>query len=383
MTGVLAGPDLPHFKKSLWPEFRAWCPDEAVVPEQRYRLNPRWEPHEAFILTFVNKSQLLCGGMENPGSWEGPNVHFAHLDEARRLKTAEALKVLDGRVRLPLPDGKPPALWLTTTPRKHWLYDYFGPWDKPDEPDPRAEFKADSLTLEMWTEYNERAGNLIEGFTNKRGQSLTEAEKRVLLRGQWETIDDVSRFLPTIALWDACQENLPALDRNTPIILAADGSYKKDWFALIGCSRHPDPNRHQDTAVRLVRAWKPQPGQPLNFAEIEAEIVNYCKTFAVYEFTYDPYQLKYLAERLMPIVLTHEFSQQTARTEADNQLLDMITQRKIAHDGNLELRQHMDNADKKIFEDRKIRIVKREENQKIDLVIATVMANARCLLWNF
>jgi hypothetical protein len=26
VSGILASPDLPHFKKSLWPEFKAWCP---------------------------------------------------------------------------------------------------------------------------------------------------------------------------------------------------------------------------------------------------------------------------------------------------------------------------------------------------------------------
>jgi hypothetical protein len=130
VTGILASPDLPHFKKSLWPEFKAWCPAEMVIPGQRYRLQSQWEPHDPFTLTFVNGSQLICGGMEDPASWEGPNIHFAHLDEARRKKTADALKVLDGRARLPLPDGSPPALWFTSTPRKNWLYEYFGPWER-------------------------------------------------------------------------------------------------------------------------------------------------------------------------------------------------------------------------------------------------------------
>jgi hypothetical protein len=92
MDGMLASPDLVHFKKSLWPEFVRWCPWNMVLPSQQYRGKPGWEPQDPFTLTFSNRVKVLCGGMDDPVRWDGTNVSWAHLDEARRKKDASALK---------------------------------------------------------------------------------------------------------------------------------------------------------------------------------------------------------------------------------------------------------------------------------------------------
>jgi hypothetical protein len=386
VSGILASPDLPHFKKSLWPEFKAWCPVEMVIPGQRYRLQSQWEPHDPFTLTFLNGSQLICGGMEDPASWEGPNVHFAHLDEARRKKTPEALKVLDGRVRLPLPNGDQPCLWLTSTPRKNWLYEYFGPWEREGE-DPRAEFKVDSFVITLRTINNELAGNLSEGYTQKRGQSLTAQEKRVLQEAEWEDTEDTDKFLPSMTYWDACYD--PALGPHNPrqaMVLAADGATVSDCFALVGVCRHPV--RHDEVAVRYVRLWKPTAGNPVSLMEVEKEIVELKKRLHIVQIAFDPFQLKSMMERLFINhgIWTEEFNQMGPREQADKQLLDMITNRQIWHDGTFsELREHLDNADRKksgVEGDQKMRIVKREASQKIDGAVALSMSVDRCLSLN-
>lgn len=387
MDGIMVSPDFEHFKKSLWPEFRRWCPPSVVVERERYRLSPQWEPQKSFALHFISEigttSTLYCGGIEDPSGWEGPNVNFAHPDEARRHKDAQVLKVLDGRVRIPGPNGEPPQMWLTSTPKKHWLYDYFGPLQENDE---RAAFKADSLTITLLTEDNERAGNLQAGFTKQRRQSLTEAEARVLLEAGWEDIDTTERFLPSITLWDACYEDLPPLSPNTPLVLAADAAVSGDTFGLVGISRHP--SRVDAVAVRLVMCWNPLTAsdeyidvdatgkRQLNFVKIEEDIVKVCKDFNVLLVAYDPTQLHHLMKRIEKagIVQTIEVKQNAERLVADKQLLDLILQRQIAHDGNKLLRQHLDNADRKIDQDRKLRIVKREEKLKIDLAVSASMA---------
>ena len=79
------------------------------------------------------------------------------------------------------------------------------------------------------------------------------------------------------------------------------------------------------------------------------------------------------------MVLTRDFPQGQQRLEADKQLLDIIMQRRLAHDGNQALRTHIDNADKKVdAETRKIRLIKRENQMKIDLAVALSMASYRC-----
>lgn len=372
LPGALVSPDLPHFKKSLWPEFKRWCPIEAVIQDQRYRLRFDWEPSEQFQLSFLNGATLICGGIEEPGKWEGPNLNFVHFDEARRTKTSLALKTLLGRIRIPHPDY-PPSLWLTTTPKKHWLYDYFGPWER-EGIDPLQEFKERARVLTLKTQDNEDAGNVSEGYTRDRGLGLTPAEKRVLQDAEWEDIDDVERFLTSIIYWDSCQEMLPALTPRTPMILAADAGVINDCFGLVGVTAHPTDKER--LAVRLVRIWKPG-GKKLDFDAIEVEIVEICKQFNIISIAYDQYQLHQMMNGLYMrgVVLTEQFEQNQKRLIADKALRDMIMRREIAHDGQADLREHLDNADvKKQAENERVRIVKRTDSQKIDLCVALSMA---------
>jgi hypothetical protein len=380
MSGIMGSPDFEHFKRSLWPEFRRWCPPDALVASQRYRLRPDWEPQRPFILTFVTGARVLCGGFDDPTAWEGPNVSWGHSDEARRHRDAKMLKVMDGRCRIPGPHGEPPQHWYTTTPAKNWLFEYFGPWETPDEVDPLADFKAETLVIDLPTEENERAGNLAAGYTAQRRRSLTESEARVLLDAGWEDIDDASRLLPSMIWWDACRAYVPPLTPQTPLVLAADAGVNNDSFGLIAVSRHW--YRPQDVAVRWVKEWQPKNGESLPFTEIENEIRTFCRIWNVKHLCYDPYQLHQMMQRLQNdrVVWTSPFSQQTERLLADKQLVDLIQQQRIVHDGNAALRQHIDNADAKKSDDRKtLRIVKRTGSRKIDLAVTLSMAAKRCL----
>lgn len=386
-SGIMVSPDFEHFKKSLWPEFRRWCPPAALFEKDRYRLAAEWEATRPFELHFRAENDavatLYCGGIEDPSGWEGPNVNFAHLDEARRHRTPAALKVLDGRVRIPGPGGVAPQLYLTTTPAKHWLYEYFGPLLNDD---PRAAFKADARVVTLLTADNERAGNLEQGFTQKRRQSLTESEARVLLEAEWEDIDTASRFLPSMTMWDACQEALPPLGPREPLVIALDAGVSNDSFGMVGVTRHP--LRRSDVAPRFIQEWRPPAKGTLDFRGTEdlpgPEMVlrRLCANYNVVQVPYDPYQLVDMANRMSGegVAWFRPFSQGADRLEADKQLLDLITQRRLAHDGNAALRTHIDNADRKPDpETRKLRIVKREGALKVDLAVALSMACAECL----
>jgi hypothetical protein len=379
MNGIMVSPDFEHLKKSLWPEFRRWCPVGAVVERERYRLDPTWEPMKPFALHFNSEigitSTLYCGGIEDPTGWEGPNVSFAHFDEARRHKDASAIKVLDGRVRIDGSNGETPQLYLTTTPAMHWLFDYFGPVVEDDQ---YLSFKRDSRVIKLLTSDNEKAGNLTSGYTQKRGQSLTEAEKRVLLEAEWEDIETTSHFLPSIIWWDGCREELGALDKYTPLVCAADGAYAAngDVFGFVAVSKHP--TRENCVAVRYVQAWEAAKDSKRDFDDIEKDIEQFCSSFNVLELVYDPYQLHQMMSGLKKrnVANTVEFGQGKDRLVADKALLDLIMNRKLAHDGNEILRKHIDNADKKKTEDKKLRIVKRNERLKIDLAVCLSMAAA-------
>ena len=75
------------------------------------------------------------------------------------------------------------------------------------------------------------------------------------------------------------------------------------------------------------------------------------------------------------------FPQGAARLEADKLLLDLITQRRIAHDGtHADVRQHLANADKQVdAQGRRLRIVKRQHSLKIDGAVMVAMGAARAM----
>lgn len=423
MDGCMVSPDLEQFKKSLWPEFTCWCPWDMVIERQQHRKEPGWEPRADFKMIFHNAlggvSTLVCGGAveDDPKRWEGLNINFAHLDEMRRHRTPIVFKTILGRVRIPGPNGEPPQLWITTTPAKNWLYEYFGPlvcrcqdcgedfeWDlapdtQPTCPscgssnyltdDPWASSKLQSAVCTLITEGNEE--NTYQGFANDRGLTLSEPEKRVLLFAEWEDIEEGQRYLPNIILWDQCRADIPPLSPNEPIILGVDAAKGRqdsysDCFAIVGVSRHwEEPKRRGHVVVRFVYTWRASPGQSIDFLGTESRpgperiIRDLVSKYAVKCIAYDPYQLHDMAQRLTRerVVWMREFGQVNRRAEADRDLLESIIAEKIVHDGNPTLREHLDNADRSVSADAsKLRIVKRDG--PVDAAVALSMAAAEC-----
>jgi len=375
--GLCVSPDLPHFRRSLWPEFRRWCPWEFVVDRHQYMQPFDWSPNGNFTLAFTTGAVLYMGGADeqDPKAQEGANVTFAHYDEARRHKTATIFKTLEGRVRIPC-GGRKPQLFITTTPAKHWLFDYFGPL-LPD--DKLASFKARSLDVILKTADN--LENLDPGFIEDRRSVLTESEARVLLEAEWEDIEDADRFLPSMTLWDILRVNLPALTKKEPMVVALDAGISSDQFGMIGTTRHPE--RHDECAIRFVMKWEAKNGRDIDFDGTEDDpgplrvLKTLRESYNIIMVTYDPYEMRYAASRIAkeaPLWLK-EFSQQGKREEADKHLYDLIVQKRIWHDGDADLREHISNADRKLVaEEKKMRIVKRIASQKIDLAVALSMS---------
>lgn len=376
--GIMLSPDFQHLKRSLWAEFRRWCPPEVVVPGDRYQLNALWEPGQGFELHFYNDvgtiSTLYCGGIADPTSWEGPNVNFVHFDEARRVPKSDAIKILDGRVRIPGPNGEPSQLYLTTTPRKHWLFTYFGGVEENevDAEDPKKPFKDQARVITMPTRLN--AANLEEGYVENRAASFdTDAERRVHLEAAWEDDEDAAPYLPNISWWDSCLEpEMPIATKQDGLVIALDAAVSRDCFGLIAVSVHP--TKPDCIAVQAVKPWIPTPGHPLDYMEVEAEIRKFVEDWSVLKIVYDPYQLHQMAGRLSEVAWLEPFPQGPQRQLSDRALLDTMKEHKVWHRGDKVLRQHLMNADRKTSEDRKLRIVKREEKLKIDLAVCLSMA---------
>ena len=388
MDIIMGSPDLEHFKKSLWPEARRWIPWHCVIERHRYRQNPGWQPGSSFELVFHNElggySKIICGGFKEDriGGWEGGNVSAAHFDEARHHKNAGALKVLDGRCRIPGPNGEPPQLYITTTPKKNWLFEYFGPLQQDD---PHRDFKLDSFVGTVSVDLN--IENLSEAFIIKRRSSLTESEQRVLMDALWEDEEDTEKFV-NMVWWDNCKVDIPPLTNKEALVIAVDANKGSkntdaipDGFSIVATSRMPSDKKV--VAVRYVGVWLPSVGKLMDFTKPKEELRRLCANFSVIEVAYDPYQLHDTMMMMAKegIALFREFGQQTPRAKADTNLRNLIMNRNIAHDGNPLLRKHIDNADV-VKSGGGIRLVKRANSLKIDAAVATSISSARCLYYN-
>ena len=422
LSGAMLSPDLPHFKRSLWPEFRRWCPWDFVVDRFKYMANDEWFPFESsFQIVFTNGATLYTGGIDTPLAWEGPNLSFAMLDEARRKKDAQALKVLDGRIRIPGQNNEIPMLWFSTTPRKHWLYEYFGPiqvlcnecehdyeidifeefhhqrdmwgeWGKIlpcsncGSTDVRSIddfeiFKKDAMVISLNSKDNEI--NMQEGYSEKRAQTLTEKEANIVLRAMWEDEENESPFLDDPIYWEACiAHDIPALTKKTPLYVAMDAGVSNDHFSIVSVS--PWPGRNGDYIVRTCKTWIAKKNQKINFQGTkenpgpELYLRWLCKNYNVIMIGYDPYQLHDMSTRLgqegEKIAVFVEFTQGTKRLEADKNLFNSIMEKFLYHNGKLKvLTEHVLNAGAKKDND-KLRLVKVLPSKKIDSAVSLSMA---------
>lgn len=209
--------------------------------------------------------------------------------------------------------------------------------------------------------------------------TLLPAEFERLHRNRW--VSSEAQFVPD-AWWAACKSELPEIQDNECAVFALDAGVSNDCFAIVGVIR--DPANPSGVVVRYARAWKPEGGQQLDFAEPEAEIRRIAGGHNVVEWAYDPYQLHSMCTRLgnEGVGWFREFKQGEDRTVADKQLFDLIRDRHIRHGGDPVLTQHIQNANAKNEGENKLRIVKRADHLKIDLAVALSMATAECLRLN-
>lgn len=219
-----------------------------------------------------------------------------------------------------------------------------------------------------------------EAYYKSERAILTPNEYNRMHRNQWVTSEET--FVP-IEWWDACKvEPLPAPARpNTEKIVAADAGIASDTFGVVMGYRHP--TEPETAVVEYAKKWTPPKGGRLDFLGTEenpgpeTELRRLFKENNVVEFTYDEYQLADMAGRFSRegLVWCKRFSQGSDRLIADSMLRDKIRNRTMMHDGNLDLRDHLQNANAKTDEkeDRKIRIVKRMATLKVDLAVSLSM----------
>lgn len=211
----------------------------------------------------------------------------------------------------------------------------------------------------------------------EQASTLTPSEFERMHRNQWASSQEA--FVP-IEWWDACKADLPPLEPKQSIILGVDAAVENDCFAIVGVTI-TTRDGVKVPQVRYVKVWTPPKNGQIDFSAVEAELTRLIDTYSITCISYDPYQMADMAQRLGHRAFWFEFKQGAPRLMADKQLFDIIRDRRIEQNGDMVLRQHMLNADRKPDDD-KLRIIKRAESQKIDSVVALSMACERALYYN-
>jgi phage terminase large subunit-like protein len=220
---------------------------------------------------------------------------------------------------------------------------------------------------------------LTPEYYAQEASTLTESEFERMHRNQWVTSEQT--FVP-LEWWNACQvKSMPAMERGAPMVVALDAGISSDTFGMVGVGRNG-----KNVQVRYVHKWTPPKGGKLDFKVVEDELRRLFTLYNIAEVAYDPYQLHDFCKRLQRegLGFFREFNQGADRLVSDRQLYDMIRDRTIEHSGELDLTEHIQNANAKSEgNDKAMRIVKRGDNLKIDLCVALSMGAHRMtkLVW--
>lgn len=217
-----------------------------------------------------------------------------------------------------------------------------------------------------------------DAYYAQQSIDLLDNEFRRVHRNQW--VSATEQFVD-VNLWDACRVNVPPLTPGDRIVVALDAAVSKDTFGVVGVTRHPD--RPEDIMVRFSKCWKAPKGGTIDYSHVDEYVRQLFQDYNIVCYAYDPFQLHNFATNLHKdgVGWWKPFQQNAPRAIADKQLLDLILDRRITHNGEPDLREHVANANRKVdAENRKaIRIVKRSSNLPIDLCVSLSMAAAQCL----
>ena len=178
-----------------------------------------------------------------------------------------------------------------------------------------------------------------------------------------------------MAAWDACV--VPSIgpappDRGTPIWIGIDASTKRDSTALVAVSFDK-----KSQCARLVqhRVFTPSPDDPIDFAVVEAIVLEWAKQYRVRKVWFDPHQFVSTAQRLARAGINIDEYLQTLPnlTEATSNLLDMVRERRLVLYPDIGMRLAVSRAI--IVESaRGLRLDKMRQAHKIDVVVALATA---------
>lgn len=212
----------------------------------------------------------------------------------------------------------------------------------------------------------------------QQSKELIDSEFKRVHKNMWQSATE--QFIDEVAI-DLTQTKLPKLAKKEKLIIAVDAAYgiNGDCFAVVGITKHPT-DKTKKVAQRIARIWRASNKKQLQFKNaIKPEddtypygcLLKLTKQYNVTCIVYDPYQLHSMASEMSQkrIAWLKEFKQGKPREQADNDLYKLIRDKEITIQNDLVI-EHLKNANR----NSKGRLVKRNQEKKIDLAVALSMA---------
>jgi phage terminase large subunit-like protein len=325
----------------------------------------------------------------DPQGEAGGNDDMVIYSELWGAKNAASLKLWTESTLSPMKYGKS-FRWVETyagysgeAPILEQLYDsgvkngVQFPWAENFDPPLEAFENKEARIFALWNT-TPRLPWQTKSYYAQEESVLTPQEFNRVHRNQW--VSSENAFIP-IEWWDACYDIPPVLGVDSPVVVSVDAAVTQDCFAVMAVSGRDTDDGIVD--VRFSQIWKPPKGGRIDFALPEAAIRSLVEEMNVIEIVYDEYQLADMIGKFSKELLAHShpFSQQKNRLIADKQLYDMIRERRVHHQGDPDLREHLQNANAQASGNDRMRIVKRSVLLKIDLAVCLSMGVARARYW--
>lgn len=183
--------------------------------------------------------------------------------------------------------------------------------------------------------------------------------------------------------WGACWSDRPFVVPPKGVVLGFDGSKSGDCTVLVAVTVEPDPK------VKVLGLWERPQGRDnaewsVPRGEVKDAIRQACRDYKVREIAWDEFLWLDAAEELtdegLPVVV---FPQTLTRMgPATQRFYEMVTNKRLSHDGDPRLARHIRNAQLKT-DSRGSRLQKDARNspRKIDAAVAAVMALDRAGYW--
>lgn len=239
----------------------------------------------------------------------------------------------------------------------------------------------DWLDEKVWHEANPGLGDfqILDDFRSSAAEAAARGAENQFRRyrlNQWT--GSIEAWLPYGA-WTALGDDTRELQEGEAIVLGFDGSFSGDSTGIVACTIE----REAPHLVKLAAWERPEgaEGWRVDISEVEAKIIDLCKTYAVREVACDPYRwqrsMQVLEDAGIPIVeyLTTSPSRMVRATTI---FADYVHDGRLTHDGDPDLARHLANV--RIKTDAKgPRVVKGATNAHIDLAIAAIIALDRAV----